>query len=60
MPTRPKSSRAAWKMQSIRLLATDNNAMKKIAKREGLTFNHWAVKVLLREVKKQERKSAEV
>ena len=43
-------------MQSIRLLAADNVTMKKIAKREGVTFNRWAVGVLMREVRRQEKK----
>lgn len=40
----------SYKMQSIRLLESDNRKMKKIAKGDGLTFNRWAVEVLMKEV----------
>ena len=47
-------------MQSIRLLASDNRSMKKIAKRSGVTFNRWAVEVLLKEVNRREKSDAKV
>jgi len=49
-----------YRMQSIRLLASDNRTMKKIAKRQGVTFNRWAVEVLMKEVHKQERANGKI
>jgi predicted HicB family RNase H-like nuclease len=39
-------------VQSIRLLATDNNKLHDAAKVEGISFNGWASKILTREAAK--------
>lgn len=46
-------------VQSIRLLAADNKTMHKAAKEEGISFNGWASRVLIREAEKiMKRKQA--
>ena len=39
-------------VQSIRLLVTDNNKLHDAAKLEGISFNGWATKILVREADK--------
>jgi predicted HicB family RNase H-like nuclease len=47
-------------VQSIRLLVIDNNKLHDAAKAEGISFNGWATKTLVREAAKVlKRKEAE-
>ncbi len=39
-------------VQSIRLLVSDNNKLHDAAKLEGISFNGWATRVLVREADK--------
>lgn len=39
-------------VQSIRLLVSDNNKLHDAAKLEGISFNGWATRALVREAKK--------
>lgn len=39
-------------VQSIRLLVSDNNKLHDAAKLEGISFNGWATRTLVREAKK--------
>jgi hypothetical protein len=47
-----RSKRRGVLVQSIRLLATENDKLHKAAKAEGISFNGWATRTLTREADK--------
>ena len=45
-------------VQSIRLLVSDNNKLHDAAKTEGISFNGWASRILVREANKALKREA--
>jgi hypothetical protein len=55
-PRKAPGSRVEFTMQSVRLAKGDNKKMKAEAKRQGKSFNLWAVDVLTKALRLAERK----
>lgn len=47
MPYTPLALKPEWTNQTIRLAVRDNNRLKRAAKRKKMTFNAWAVMILM-------------
>lgn len=65
VPKKAKGSRIQFTMQSVRLPISLNRSLKAEAKRQGMSFNLWAVEVLTHalaraEAKRERMKKVEV
>lgn len=51
-----RSKKVVYRMQSIRIPASDNLRLRACAKRQGISFNKWALDALLRELEREGKK----
>ena len=58
LPKKTPGSKVSFTMQSVRMAKADNRSMKANAKKQGVSFNNWAVKVLLAALAKDQKRLA--